>query len=122
MLEDASKFLKWYATVQREMVLEQVRKKLYPNLPSRKNSIWLCDSNQIEFWKEKLGNRGELFKVLVTGELFKTSDVFIPDDEMNILEMYEIAKKYWNPDFSDIDDSKTEYLFKGKIKVLEKII
>lgn len=121
MLETASDFLKRYATVQREMVLEEARKILYPNLPSRKNSIWLCDNKQIEFWKEELGNNSELFRVSVTGKLFKSSDIFIPDDRMNILEMYERAKKYWNPDFSEIDESKTEYLFQGKIKVLEKI-
>ena len=121
MLETASVFLKHYSTVQREMVLEQVRKELYPYIPSRKNCIWLCDERQLEFWKEKLGNRGDLFKVSITGELFKTSDIFLPDKEMNIIESYEQAKKYWNPDFSNIDESKTEYLFQGKLKILKKL-
>lgn len=62
-----------------------------------------------------------LYRVSVTGNLFKSSDSFIPDDELTAREMYEESSKYWNPVFSEEDLCKAEYLFQGKVKVLEKI-
>lgn len=120
MLKVASGYLKNYANVEREMILELYRKEYFPNLPSRKNAIWLTEQEQLDFWKDKL-HGGSTFKVNITGELFKSSDYFLPDKEMNILEAYKQAEKYWNPDFSEVDESKTEYLFQGKLKILEKL-
>lgn len=121
MLKDAKIFLEQYALVQREMVLEQIRKEAFPDLISRKNAIWLCDENQISFWQRNLGNNKlNLFKVSVTGNLFRTSDVYLPDRDMNIIDSIKCAYNYWNPNFKNIDDNKTEYLFQGKLKVLEK--
>jgi c-di-AMP phosphodiesterase-like protein len=121
MLKTASGILKSYSQVQKELVLEEVRKRFYPELPSRKNIIYLCDFNQLEHWKDKLPQNKDLFKVKVTGNLFKSSDKLLPDDSESINTMFEQAKKYWEADFSNISDDQSEYLFQGKIKVLEKI-
>jgi len=47
MLQEASRLLKCYSTLQRELVLEEVRKRFFPELPSRKNALYLCDHNQL---------------------------------------------------------------------------
>ena len=109
---------------KRELALELIRKEKYPNLPSRRNSIWLCDENGIDFWKEQLSsdkNNLDLYKVSVTGELFKTNDTFIPNDESNFYDNLIEADKYWNPNLSEVDETKNEYLFQGKVKVLELV-
>lgn len=124
LLEEASRLLKCYSTLQRELVLEQVRKELYPRLVSRKNAIWLCEKRQLKFWLTQLKKeQGELdlFKVIVNGEIFISNDALLPDDSASIIQMYEQAKEYWNPDLTKVDESKNEYLFQGKLKVLEKI-
>ena len=124
LLEIASGFLKNFELSKRELVLEEYRKKYHPNLPSRTKCIWLCEKKQLLYWKNKLNigsKKGSLFKVSVTGNLFKSSDQFLPNKEMSILQIYENAKKYWNPDFSVIDERKIEYLFDGKVKILQKI-
>jgi len=36
-------------------------------------------------------------------------------------EMYEASSTYWKPIFKEEDLYKAEYLFQGKVKVLEKI-
>lgn len=124
MLQEASRLLKCYSTLQRELVLEEVRKRFFPELPSRKNALYLCDHNQLEHWKDELTIKGkniDLFKVEVTGNLFKSSDILLPDNGESINTMFEQAKKYWKADLTDISDEKSEYLFSGKVKVLEKI-
>ena len=107
----------------RELMLEKYRKENNPKLPSRLHSIWLADKESLNFWKEQLngGRNLTLYRVSVTGNLFKSSDSFIPDDELTAKEMYQVSSKYWNPVFSEDDLCKAEYLFQGKVKVLEKI-
>lgn len=124
MLQEASRLLKCYSTLQRELVLEEVRKRFFPELPSRKNALYLCDHNKLEHWKDELTIKGkniDLFKVEVTGNLFKSSDILLPDNGESINTMFEQAKKYWKADLTDISDEKSEYLFSDKVKVLEKI-
>lgn len=107
----------------RELMLEKYRKENNPKLPSRLHSIWLADKESLNFWKEQLNGERKLklYRVSVTGNLFKSSDSFIPDDELTAKEMYEASSAYWNPVFSEEDLCKAEYLFQGKVKVLEKI-
>lgn len=124
LLEETSRLLKCYSILQRELVLEEVRKRFYPQIQSRKNALYLCDYNQIEYWKNILtipGKNIDLFKVEVTGELFKSSDILLPDNSESINTMFEQAKKYWEADLTNISDEATEYLFRGKVKILEKI-
>ena len=107
----------------RELMLEKYRKENNPKLPSRLHSIWLADKESLNFWEGQLNGRRKLklYRVSVTGNLFKSSDSFIPDDELTAKEMYQVSSKYWNPVFSEDDLCKAEYLFQGKVKVLEKI-
>ena len=107
----------------RELMLEKYRKENNPKLPSRLHYIWLADKESLNFWEGQLNGRRKLklYRVSVTGNLFKSSDSFIPDDELTAKEMYEASSTYWNPVFSEEDLCKAEYLFQGKVKVLEKI-
>ena len=107
----------------RELMLEKYRKENNPKLPSSLHSIWLADKESLNFWEGQLNGRRKLklYRVSVTGNLFKSSDSFIPDDELTAKEMYEASSAYWNPVFSEEDLCKAEYLFQGKVKVLEKI-
>lgn len=57
-----------------------------------------------------------------TGNTFKSSDKFIPDDELILKEIYNFSEKYWNPKFENEDEeAKAEYLFQGRARVLERI-
>lgn len=126
LLKDARLLLIGADIFKREMALEEVRKQKFPHLPSRKHSIWLCDENSLEFWKDELVKEEQdtldLYKVLITGELFKSSDSFIPDNNVNYETILKQAEIYWNPIFeTELQESKAEYLFQGKVKILEKI-
>ena len=126
LLKKARYIIKDYSVLTRENALEDVRKSINPDLPSRFHSMWLCDELSKQHWIDVFGKCDEktyrLYKVAATGTLFKSSDTFIPMHFKNYNECIELAKGYWNPVFETKEqDEEAEYLFQGKIKVLEKI-
>ena len=123
LLKDSSLIIKNINIYNRELMLEKYREDNNPKLPSRLHSIWLADKKSLNFWEGQLNGSGKLklYRVSITGNLFKSSDSFIPDDELTTKEMYEVSSIYWNPVFRKDDLEKAEYLFQGKVKVLEKI-
>ena len=121
-LYDSSVRLKNLALKNREESLEEVRKEKYPNLPSRYHSIWVCDKKQLEFWKKQLKEKSIIYEVLLNGNLFKSSDVFLPTDGEYKENQKKEAYTYWNPIFKiEEEEQKAEYIFQGKVKVLKKI-
>lgn len=124
ILNEAREIIVRTNVYNRERALEEYRKNNCPNLPSRLNSLWVTDKKSLSFWRPQLEHNNDLilFKVLLKGFVFKSSDVFIPDDYLTVLEMYEAAQKYWNPIFETKQQKNSvEYLFQGKVKILEKI-
>ena len=121
LLKCSSLIIKNINIYNRELMLEKYRKENNPKLPSRLHSIWLADKESLSFWKGQFSGKLKLYRVSITGELFKSSDDFIPDDELTAKEMYEASSTYWKPIFKEEDLYKAEYLFQGKVKVLEKI-
>ena len=113
LLKDSSLIIKNINIYNRELMLEKYRKENNPDLPSRLHSIWLTDKESLNFWEEQLngGVKLKLYRVSIAGKLFKSSDSFIPDDELTAKEMYEASSAYWNPVFSEEDLCKAEYLF-----------
>ncbi|MBR3490365.1 MAG: DUF2441 domain-containing protein [Bacilli bacterium] len=110
------------AAFQREVFMEIARRLVDPSLPSRKNSIWLCDANGLRHWCNVLDEKTDRYIVSATGEVFKSSDAFIPDSFLNGHDMIEKSKKYWDPVFTEpYHENQAEYLFQGEIKILKKI-
>ena len=123
LLKDSLNIITNTNIFNRELMLEDLRKDNFPNLPSRLHSIWVTDDKSLDFWEKQMSNNKKLvlYRVLLTGNMFKSSDTFIPDNNLTVKEMYEKSFKYWNPSFSEEDLCKAEYLFQGKVKVLEKV-
>lgn len=105
----------------REEALEQYRQEHCPFFPSRLHSVYLTDEKNLAFWSQQLkkGHELSLFKVSVTGDLFKSSDLLLPAEELTVAQMYEAAKNYWYPD--NRKEKNMEYLFQGELKVLQKL-
>ena len=111
------------ATFTREMALELYRKEYHPDLPCRMNCIWLTNKTCLNYWKTQFKKYDlKLFKVEVSGTLFKSSDYYIPSKTLTFVEKCNAAKDYWNPKFDNNKSKrKVEYLFQGKLKILEEI-
>lgn len=107
---------------KRETALENYRLAKNYAYPSRLHSIYLTDEYGIESWRNKLGNDNlELFRVEAEGNIFKTSEFFIPDETLTYEESFNESYYYWNPNFKKVPNDANEYLVQGNIKVLEKI-
>lgn len=121
LLEMSFKIITNSGQQNRELALEEYRKNNCSNLPSRAHSIWVIDEEQINYWKTKLSKGSILFELNLTGELFKSSDDFLPNDGFSIREAYKVSNRYWFPDLEHINNENVEYLFQGRAKILKKI-
>ena len=109
-----------YHMFVRETVFEDIRKKYFPELPSRRNGIWLCkEGENLEYWKSKLLSPN-IFKVEVTGKIHKSCAKNLSSDGAVLSrELYsEQAFKYWSGYIHS--EESVEYLFIGSLKVIEK--
>lgn len=108
---------------KRESALENYRIDNKINVPSRLHCVYLTDEKGIEGWKDKFGGNYNLtlYRVEVTGTIFKTNEQLIPDERLCYGDVYAAAYNYWHPNFKKVPDDSNEYLSQGKIKVLEKI-
>ena len=107
---------------KRETALENYRKDNVSTLPSRLHTIYLTDEKGVDYWINALQtNNYKLYRVEASGEIFKTNEQLIPDEELSYKDVYESAYNYWHPNFKHVPDYTNEYLVKGKVKVLEKI-
>ena len=129
LLLEAKKIITQTNVCRREFALEKMRQNNYPDLPSRLHSIWLTDKENLDFWSKYLITDSklkdemlQLYELNVTGNLFKSSDYYIPDDKLTMHEMMLQSIKYWNPEF-DKDEALNgiEYLFQGKVKIIKRI-
>ncbi|KZE73355.1 hypothetical protein AV926_18400 [Myroides marinus] len=107
-----------------EKYFEIVRNKIFPNLPKRKDSIFLFDSIEScrYYINQHKNGYGDIFQVelLETKELFK-ADMNIYENINESITYNDLIKelfKYWNQDASE--SPIFEYLFQGKCK-LKKI-
>ncbi len=121
LLEHAQKHIHLLQINQMELALEEVRRKYYPNIVSRKQAIWVCSDKQLKYWNNGLPGKRDLFEVMITGDMFKTSAALLPKLGLSYNETLEQAHEYWNPDISKCEEETIEYLVKGKIKVLKKV-
>lgn len=103
-----------------EAALEICRRQKFKLYPSRLHSIWVTDKANLDYWLNILTGK-TIFELELTGTLFKTSDLYIPDNHLSLGQAIEAAKAYWNPVFTKEALNQREYLFQGKALIKRKI-
>lgn len=121
LLEEAFMIISNVNRTKCEAALEICRRQQFPMLPSRLHSIWVTDKDGLDFWLQQLSGR-EIFELDLTGELFKSSDIFIPDDNLTLEEAVRQSENYWDPVFTPEAEERKEYLFQGKVLVKKKLL
>lgn len=110
-----------YQILIRELGLEQIRNKYYPNLPTRQKCIWLCRNNQIDYWKKRINDDNiKIFKIKIFNKPSRFNEARLPLPSDSYSEILKKAKDYWTYN-NEFEDEKDEYLYIGKITILEEI-
>lgn len=108
----------------RELFLEEYRRLYHPSLPSRWHCLYLCEEEQLKYWKKELNEdlSYKTFQVEVEGDLFKTSAKYLPPFACNMEDAMKYASIYWNLFFNTQEEIKqTEYLFQGQLKIVKEL-
>ena len=118
--EDISKAL-------REFALEEVRKKEYPNYPSRLSCLYASNTQEeAEFWYNVFIDQNrptfQIVKLEVDGPSFTGDAWNCFKGTSNIEENYSKARAYWNNEKNTRGENPIyETLIAGRIKVIEII-
>lgn len=124
LVVEMSKALSNYDFLLREFALEDVRKKEFPNLPSRFRCMFLSESEDVSlhdlqgFINRGAGTNLQVVKVKCSGEAHFVKDFAIGRQGLSFNEYKELARKYW----AENNDSKIatkEILFVGDVEVVE---
>ena len=103
-----------------EAALEICRREKFKLCPSRLHSLWVTDKDNLDYWLNILNGK-EIYELNLTGTLFKTSDIYIPDDNLSLVQAIKATESYWNPNFTEEAEEKKEYLFQGTALIKRKI-
>lgn len=76
-----------------EAALEICRREKFKLCPSRLHSLWVTDKDNLDYWLNILRGK-EIFELNLTGTLFKTSDIYIPDDNLSLVQAIKAAESY----------------------------
>ncbi len=120
LLKDSYRIIHNANRAKCEAALEICRRQKFKLCPSRLHSIWVTDKDNIDFWSDILTGK-EIFELDLTGRLFKTSDIYIPDNHLSLAQAIKEAENYWNPVFTEEAEAKKEYLFQGQVLIKKKI-
>lgn len=119
LLDDANNFINEFQILIRELGMEEIRRNLFPQIPSRQKCIWLCRKEQINYWKNRISGKIDIFKVEIFDEPFKTRESFIPLPSDSYNEILRKSKEYWQGVDNTLNEDD-EYLYVGKLKIIDK--
>lgn len=121
--ENIATVLVHYQKFARETIFEEVRQKHFPDTPSRISCLWVIPENEkvIEFWKKELcrDKESQLLKLSLTGKIHRANQSHLALSYRSMDFTRQQAINYWSgkPGNDEIED---EYLFQGKVEVLEE--
>lgn len=111
------------AMITRELIFEEARKEINPELPSRFKCLYVCQNineinNWLEIFKRTDKTNIQIVKLELTGNIFCGDASLILRQNISLNKKKEQAKKYWN---GIKDKSINEYLFIGTARVIDII-
>lgn len=118
--------LEYYDVAIKEMAIEEVRKELFPNLPSRLHCMYLSLSKEIALAnlksmaesREKNGKHFQAVAVKLNGVIFKVGKVYMSREGQSYNYYKQKAVSYWKQRGLK-DEEVKEVLFEGTAEVVE---
>lgn len=100
----------------REQVFEDIRKTYYHDKPSRQKCLWVCEYDQLSYWKTISNDKEKAVLTLnLDGTLFCGDDYWLTANTFSSIEYSERAHRYWSGEMST--SPHKEYLFYGTASI-----
>lgn len=109
--------------VNREVLLETIRKAFYPELPSRQKCVWLIPNNieALDFWRKVIqSDLQRIFKVDVEGKIHRAAQKWLVGGTFSVNRWNELAHSYWKGE--DAGSNEDEILFEGRMRIIDEVI
>lgn len=108
----------------RELIFEEVRNAMFPQLPSRQRCIWLIPDNPaaVKYWWSTMAGPKKIFQLSVSGKYHVANQSFLKIDSgpYNLNAWKERAFRYW-AGIKGADAIEDEVLFEGFVNTLEEV-
>jgi len=115
-----------YYQFAREIILEEIRKSQFKDKPSRLNSIWLTDKENLKKWLRLIPQKQfpqKVFVVSFTGKTHKADGRWITNPTLSFDKIYQNAIGYWSgKPKSNLSKPHDEFIGYGTIEILKEII
>ena len=122
VLKESFTMLRRADLAKRELAMEEFRKDVYPNIPSRMHCLYACNEQGLEYWTNRIPEQNiEVLRIDPMEEPFHTNEQLLPDISLSYKDTYDASKRYFRPKEKDINTETDELLVKGRVKILEKI-
>ena len=120
-MQQAHKAIREMGKYIREVIFEEIRKEDFSDIPSRLTGMWLTEKADIDGWLKELGGQKlDIYRVAVTGEIHQGSAEHLNFDALSHRELRKNARAYWSGKGLK-NNSINEIIFEGKVNLLEKI-
>lgn len=103
------------------MYFEEVRKKEFPDCPSRTKCIWLIPPSfaSLRFWYSKISGAHSLIKFTCSGVVHEADERFLNPLYFNLALQRKLARLHWLGDSVSEDAFTREFLFTGMATAVE---
>ncbi|MHB8886531.1 MAG: DUF2441 domain-containing protein [Methylovirgula sp.] len=107
-----------YLLLAREIIMEQVRREIVPDAPSRQTCLWLTDTiDAARVWGARLGGDYRIARLKVRGIIQRADAALLLGDSEPLSKTYDRARAYWEGQYTARPEAET--LFSGSAEVVE---
>ncbi len=106
-----------YLMLARELIMEEVRKEIQPEAPSRQSCLWVVESlDEARHWKQRIQNpQTQIVELTLNGIIQRVDAALLLGDSEPLTVTYDRARQYWRGNISTTPE--LEVLFKGQVRV-----
>ena len=101
-----------YVILTRELIMEEMRKEITSEAPSRQRCLYLCENEvHAHYWRDRIGDGGVICSLKCTGILHRADARLLLADSEPLSLTRERARSYWNGEMTE--SPEREVLFEG---------
>jgi hypothetical protein len=99
----AAEIAEHYIILVRELVMEEMRREVAPDAPSRQSCLWLVDTiDEARAWRIRLGGNNRIVRLRARGNIQRAGAALLLGDSEPLSKTYDRARSYWKGEHSEV--------------------